>query len=384
MRTRLKSVPSLRQKSNIARRQRGAIMLVTVSLLLIMITLVTLYTGRIQSFEHRIVLNGQNQSLAFSAAQAGLMQGFAQLQAAKTWPSDIANGELLGQQRYQVSTLMQSITTPVQHIDLYTLISSGQSADGMANVTVSEQAMLFQLLVNVPDAPLTVAGGLAANMTFMLVANTHGLGEGIPLSIRSNGDVDMDLVDGVSCDLIAYENDECVSAALSSNGSQGSDIIENSSEFPVDLLRHLFAIPTSEGLSLKSLTNFRLNGCSALPTNASALVWVEHDCVIEADTVVGDPLNPLLMIIHDGKLVMEENTKLFGLVILIDDSATIDTLDINMHADSLIMGAVVVNFRLGQLGGRVNVVYQSALLNAMLTESNFRQVARVPGSWKDF
>jgi hypothetical protein len=359
-------------------------MLVTVSLLLIMITLVTLYTGRIQSFEHRILLNGQNQNLAFRAAQAGLTQGFAQLQAAKTWPLDIVESGLHGQQRYQVSASVESITTPIRQLDLYTLSSSGQSADGLASVTVSEQAMLFQLLVNVPDAPLSVAGGLAAGLRFMLVANANGLGDGKPLSIFSDGDVDMNVLNGVSCELVAYENGECVSAALSSNASPGSDIVANNSEFPADLLHHLFALPTSESLSLKSLANVRLDGCSALPTTASGFVWVENDCTIEADAIVGEPLNPLLVIIHDGNLVMDANTKLFGLVIVIDDTATIDTLDIQMQANSLIMGAVVTNFRLGQLGGQVNVVYQLAELNRLLSDAKFRHIARVPGSWKDF
>jgi hypothetical protein len=48
------------------------------------------------------------------------------------------------------------------------------------------------------------------------------------------------------------------------------------------------------------------------------------------------------------------------------------------------MGAVVTNFRLGQLGGQVNVVYQLAELNRLLSDAKFRHIARVPGSWKDF
>ena len=53
-------------------RQHGAVVLLTVVLLLIMVTLVTLYTGKIQSFEPRIIVNEQNQKWARAAAKSGL------------------------------------------------------------------------------------------------------------------------------------------------------------------------------------------------------------------------------------------------------------------------------------------------------------------------
>ena len=55
--------------------QKGAAILLTVVLLLIMVTLVTLYTGKIQSFEHQIMINTQNQKWAQLSAKAGLNQG---------------------------------------------------------------------------------------------------------------------------------------------------------------------------------------------------------------------------------------------------------------------------------------------------------------------
>ena len=79
-------------------RQQGAIVLVTVELMLVMITLVTLYTGRIQSFEHKIALNGQNQHFAYAAASAGLSQGIAELQRNKSWPVANIDGALSNQQ----------------------------------------------------------------------------------------------------------------------------------------------------------------------------------------------------------------------------------------------------------------------------------------------
>ena len=83
--------------------QKGAAILLTVILLLIMVTLITLYTGKIQSFEHQIVVNTQNQKWAQASANAGLNHALAILNVNKVWPSVAVSGNLEDNSTFTIS-----------------------------------------------------------------------------------------------------------------------------------------------------------------------------------------------------------------------------------------------------------------------------------------
>jgi Tfp pilus assembly protein PilX len=92
-----------------AQNQKGAAILLTVVLLLIMVTLVTLYTGKIQSFEHQIVINTQNQKWAQASAKAGLNQGLAMLNVNKVWPDSEVSGNLDDNSTFTVSAISEDL-----------------------------------------------------------------------------------------------------------------------------------------------------------------------------------------------------------------------------------------------------------------------------------
>ena len=245
-------------------RQQGAIVLVSVVLMLVMVTLITLYTGRIQSFEHKIMLNGQNQRFAFAAANAGLSQGFAELQHNKSWPQATVTGLLPNQQSFSVTASQQQIRRHTRQFLLFELIASGSSLDGLSTVSVSEHAIVYPLLASIPIAPLMIDGDIDRRATFELIANPNGAGQGIALSVWSNGSVDMAQINGLTCGKFEYVNSQCRNRAYSQQGQSGADILANDGNFPVDLIAHLFNFSLLDYAALRDHADIQLTDCNAL------------------------------------------------------------------------------------------------------------------------
>ncbi|WP_340680655.1 hypothetical protein [Paraglaciecola sp.] len=364
-------------------RQRGAIVLVSVVLMLVMVTLVTLYTGRIQSFEHKIILNSQNQKFAFAAASAGLSQGLAELQHNKNWPLATVTGMLPNLQRFNVAASAQSIIRNSRQFLLFEMTSTGSSVDGLSTVSVSEQAIIYPLLSTVPVAPLMTDGGIDNRSTFELIANPNGAGQGVALSIWSNGGVDMLQINGLSCGFFEYTNRQCQSRAYSRLGEAGADILANDLAFPIDLFAHLFNVSLTHYPALRDEADLLLADCSALAPQTSAFIWVTGDCDIPANIQVGSVISPVILVVEEGSLSLGNGVNIYGLVFVLKDPASVISHDVLMSSTSLLTGALVANQVLGRTAGKFRVLYDYTILHLLSTEPHFLRVAKVPGSWED-
>lgn len=363
--------------------QQGAIVLVSVVLMLVMITLVTLYTGKIQFFEHSIILNSQNQRLAFSAAEAGMMRGLAELQQNKTWPNAVIGEELDGLQRFSVDATQQTLTRHSHELKLFELTSSGTSADGLANATIQQLAVIYPLLTQIPSAALFVLGGINKQGSIEVVANPNGAGEGIPLSIWSDGDIDLAQINGFTCGLQEYQDGQCQTHAYSSSVQAGADILSNDLGFPNDVFAHLFNMSIDHHNAMRDEATHLLNACNTLDHNARGVIWVEGDCDIAADLTIGSSSAPLLIFINDGNLRLGTNTHIYGLTVMLKRADNVSSYDVYVPATSALHGALVSNYELGSLAGSIRVIYDLATLQTLASAADFLRVARVPGSWHD-
>ena len=369
--------------SAVPNRQQGAIILVTVVLLLVMISLVTLHTGRIQSFEHKIILNGQNQKQAFAAANAALNQGLAELLANKSWPQGTVIGQLPNQQVFSITATERQITRNSLPLSVFELTATGSSVDQLSKVALTEQAIVYPLLVNIPVAPLMNDGGLDNRATFELIANPNGAGQGVALSVWTNGGVDMSQLNGVSCGLYEYIHQQCQSKAYSQLGLAGADILANDLDFPADVFAHLFNLPLTHYTALRDEADFLLADCSAL-AQANGLIWVNGDCDIAANVQVGSVLTPVILIIEDGNLSLQNGASITGLVFVLQIPSSVISHDVFMASSCLLSGALVANQKLGRNGGKFKVLYEHNVLELLRSDLLFSRVAKVPGSWQDF
>jgi hypothetical protein len=364
-------------------QQQGAVVMVTVVLLLVMVTLVTLYTGKIQSFEHKIMLNSQNQKLAFAAAESGIMRGLAELQQKKDWPVATLQEVLLGQERFSVSAGKQTIIRHSREIQLFELNSVGVSADGLASSSIKQQVMVYPILTQIPQAALMVAGGLNQQFSFELVANPNGTGEGIPLSVWTGGNIDMTSINGFTCGLQEYQDDQCQTRAYSSALQWGNDIIFDDPNFPSDVFAHLFNVAFEHNMALRSEAKQVLSACNMLNQQTTGIVWVDGECDINANTILGSASHPLLLFINEGSLHLGDKAEVYGLIVMLKQVNTVASYDVFISAESEVHGALVANYQLGSLAGSMRVIYDKDTLVTLANSAEFMRIAKVPGSWHD-
>jgi hypothetical protein len=364
--------------------QRGAMILLSVVLLMMLISLVTLYTGRIKSFEYKVMLNGQNYVSAFTAAEIGLMRSLAMLVEDKDWSGSLLSETFQDASTYAVLGQIQIIERSSATMNLITLSSTGTSADGLSQITLSEQALNYPLLLNLPDAAVVVSDGLDPAGNFLLGANPNGLGEGLPLSIWSNDEVDMNISMGSTCGQQEFYAGNCQSLPYSQNGFKNADILDNDFNFPDDLMEYLFNIPQEQWSSLYSEAQANLADCALLKSDAVGLIWIDGNCSINTGEQIGSISNPVILVLADGDLTMQSGATINGILFSFRKPGTGSEFELNMLGDAFVNGAIVSNHLLGHANGTLNAVYNVALLKQLQQLNTFRRVARVPGSWKDF
>ncbi|GAC18463.1 hypothetical protein [Paraglaciecola arctica] len=362
-------------------KQQGAAILLTVVLLLIMVTLVTLYTGKIQSFEHQIMLNTQNQKWAQASAQAGLNQGLAILNVNKEWPGVEVVGNLDDSSTFNISAISEDL---LGNRKLVTMNASGRSADGLAKATVIEQSLVYPILVNPPTAPLIVQHGFSSAGEFEVVTNPDGLGAAAPLSLWSDAVITLSGTSHHSCILSVFNQGDCSTDSYSDHSIKQSDIADSSASFPADLVSYLFNIPSAEWIQLQHQSDFVLADCDTLDIGSWGVIWVNGDCDVSASTQIATASEPIILVIFDGKVEFHSDVVMYGLLFSFKPVGSIKDLDINMQTDSAVFGAVVANYQLGTTGDLTRVVFQANVLQQLQNSKKLQRVARVPGSWHDF
>lgn len=362
-------------------KQQGAAILLTVVLLLIMVTLVTLYTGKIQSFEHQILLNTQNQKRAHGSAMAGLNQGLAILNVNKVWPGVDLSGNLDDSSTFTISAMSEDLPG---NRTLVTLHASGKSADGLAKATVTEQSLVYPILINPPPAPLMVQQGLSSDGEFEIASNPDGLGEGAPLSLWSDTEVTLFGTKHHSCTLSVFSEGNCSINSYSDHNIKLADIADGSASFPTDLVSYLFNIPATEWRQLQQQSDYVLADCDSLDIGSWGVIWINGDCEVSASTQLGSDSEPIILVIFDGKVEFHSDVVMYGLLFSFKPPGSIKELDINMQTGSAVFGAVVTNYQLGTQSDFTRVVFQADVMEQLQQSTKLQRVARVPGSWHDF
>ncbi len=364
-----------------ALNQKGAAILLTVVLLLIMVTLVTLYTGKIQSFEHQIVINTQNQKWAQASAKAGLNQGLAMLNVNKVWPDVEISGNLDDNSTFIISAITEDLSGSRK---LVTIKASGSSADDLAKATVVEQSLVYPILFNRPPAPLMVKHGFSSDGEFEVAANPDGLGMAAPLSLWSDAEITLSGTSHHSCILTEFNEGNCSTNTYSDHSVKLADIADESASFPADLVSYLFNIPSTEWIQLQQQSDFVLADCDTLDIGSWGVIWVDGDCDVSASTQIGSESEPIILVIFDGNVEFHNDVVLYGLLFSFKPADSIKVLDINMQTDSAVFGAVVTNYQLGTEGGLTRAVFQAFVMQKLQDSKRLQRVARVPGSWHDF
>ncbi|WP_168171541.1 hypothetical protein [Lacimicrobium sp. SS2-24] len=365
-------------------KQKGAMILVSVVLLLVVVLMVTLYTGRVKTLQHKTLLNEQNYALAFAAAEAGLMKGLGRLSEEPAWDGSAFNTTLPEDTSYSVSGVRQLVAKQSTTVTVMDLVSVGSSADNLATATVRESALLYSVLANPPDAPLIVAGGMAVTGNFEVTANPNGGGTGVPLSIWTDQTVDMNNGSGTTCGLQEFNDGNCSASPYSEKGFKNLDIVDDDPGFPDDLMEYLFNVPEAEWPQLRADADQVLADCSSLNAASVGLIWVDGHCSVNAGTIIGSTAAPVILIVTDGNIKMNGGAELFGILFSFRKPGVVADFEIDMAGGARVNGVVASNHPIGHANGTYNAVYDADVLESIEQHDAFRRVGRIPGSWRDY
>lgn len=364
--------------------QKGAVVLMTVTLLLLIVTLTTIYTGRSQTFKHQIIVNNQNHKLAFISANTGMQKMIAELMVNKHLVGYPIIETLADNSSFTLNSNSQNIKTVFGDRKLITLFSLGVSADGLASANITEQVLVYPLLVNKPIAPVIVQKGMVAPNKIEVVVNPNGLGAGVPLSVWSDKEVTLSSVGSATCELAEFNAGNCASKYISNYVTKSTDIQSLSASFPNDLFGYIFNTPLANVNQLQEQANLSAFNCSSLNSASTGLIWVTGNCVVSLGQQLGSLSAPLILVVQDGELFFDKNVTLFGILFSYRTPKVTSKLTIKMERGAKIKGALISNHELGGVSDTIRVVYDDNVLQTLVTQNELQRLARVPGSWKDF
>ncbi|QXB31296.1 hypothetical protein I6L35_09245 [Aeromonas sp. FDAARGOS 1405] len=358
----------------------------TITLMLIVILLgISLLAGKLMVADRRVSLNEVQYRQALALAELGLSDGVGRLTQDAAWrtPSSgisitVSAGNYTLQAQDEPAVVVGGANVvPVRVRAMASLV------DSTANAEVEIKAIKISVLAGTPAAPLTIAGGMAVSGNFTVVANPNGGGPGVPLSVWTNGNVDLTNGSGQTCHQGDYSGG--CSAYISQKGDKQSDIKDNDTAFPTDLVWYLFNEndDATGWANLESRAVQLLKNCDSLSTASSGLIIVDGDC--KPGGSIGSTSAPVVLIVRNGNLTVNGSATLYGLVFAYSSTPATTTTDISLKGGAIVNGAVVANYQLGKTAnGTFDAKYDQAVLSNIENGAAFQSINLVPGSWRDW
>lgn len=400
-------------------KQQGMAVLTISIILLILITLISLYLARSVLMEQKIVNNDFRARQAFENAEAGLATAM-QAVAKKTYWDD--EGNILGvfdangddindamDTSYDSGSVTVTVTALIiNDVDAYRFNAIGESDDGTASKSITANMQALDPLPFAPDNPLSTRGNLDINGS-ATVTNTEGHS-----TIWSGGDVDIGSNNATST-YIANPADagypscmdtpgSCATVQTSNKETIGLDILEHDSDLarltPAEMFQNFFGTSpehyreTRPDIIVSPATPAEAKECAA--NTYTSCVEGATSKVIWYDVPAGDTLQinggtvgcetsvtggnvcpeadeaPSILII-DGDVEFKGGAHFYGIVFIMGSATA--------SGNATFHGAVVSGGSLNSTSGSLDIHYNSRLLNDL---SELAQQAVAAGSWKDF
>ena len=395
------------------RRQEGVITIVLAIVLLILTSLVAVYTGGAILFERKIAANEFRSSQAFEAAESGMSTALAYIGARGGADKDRdgaidpvfdTDGDGIGNvssDNYgDGSSVTVTVTGAFPNFDIAAV---GVSDDRTATRTVRTIGTTADGLPNTPDNPVTARGEIIINGS-ATVHNPEGAS-----TIWSGDNVDLGSNNATATN-IADPNDAgypscmdysmtCGTTRSSTKVALGLDVIDNDSS-----LANLTSAQMFENFFGTSMANYRdsrvtLDVLAANANNlatdeaapgihlaAGEIIWVEGDTSLDSVTTVGctrpvtgagtcaaADLDPSITVIN-GNLTTSGTPTFFGILYVVGN--------VVLGGNNTVHGALIIGGEAqSSTGGSLDIWYNSDVLNASRDNG---PLTGGPGSWRDW
>ncbi|WP_371186428.1 PilX N-terminal domain-containing pilus assembly protein [Thalassotalea maritima] len=396
-------------------KQRGLATLTISIILLVLITIVSLYLARTVLQEQKLVASDTRAKQAFEAAEAGLaiaqqyfMKGIANNTADGKYEI-FASGAGVGDDSFRGSLGENRFSVTIEEMEIDSMLalritSTGTSSDGTASRTLVNEVKALNPIPNVPDNPLNSKGAFVIGGS-ATVSNSEGHS-----SIWSGGDIDVGSNNSTKT-LIADPNDpaypgcmdiphSCALIESSNREMAGLDIIEHDSDLAnlttEEMFMNFFGMSPSsykETMATRIVDTANPSesrgdcgntwaGCVDMALNE--VIWIEGD-VSETGASVGCAVSltgshvcsdadelPSIVIVN-GDVDFSGTPHFYGVLFVMGDMIGAGNLTIH--------GAMMVAGNVSTGTGSLDAVYNSQLLEKV---QQIGPRAGVAGAWRDF
>jgi hypothetical protein len=276
-----------------------------------------------------------------------------------------------------------------------------------AEALISEQVSNFGAASggNSPAVPLTTKSSFPPSGTAEVVPNPNSGGVGVPISVWMNGNTSCSVDDTVidpssgswsTCEMHEWygvdvlpedytcsgtctcTQDESISYTHGVADTLGIDLVQDE-EFPCDLFQFYFAVPRANYEIVKAWSQI-IDNCDSLGPNSFGIYWVTgSECRINANTQVGSPGAPILLISAASVTRLNGGSNIYGTLFISDVEDANATLESN--GTNTVYGSVIVDGILGSYLGTFQVVWNE---NTARKAGKGGGIGTVIGGWSDF
>ncbi len=338
------------------KKQQGIATLMTSLILLFSITMMTLFSARVNVVETQIAANDYRSKIAYEAAQGGLEAALAALQSAENRTFFRDNAGVKGADGFidSADIVQPSITlangaryhlsyaNPIQNdTSLIVITVTGYSDDNRGMRTITQTIQLLPLPINVPRSGLLVGGNEVDTINFR--------------------NVTPEVCDSDSVGLPEYD------------GIQINQGLNDRSTDPDTLFEKSFNTNKATLKNIASIIN--CTNCSASNFNGmeGGITWIEGNVRITGNGTIGTADKPILIIVN-GNLTMAGNNTYNGLIYATGDHEIEGGI-------SRVNGAVLVEEDFSTKG-TLCINYDPDILNNV--GKAVGPIAKVAGGWRDF
>ena len=408
-------------KNQYIQKQQGMATLIVSIVVLIIITLMIFFAAKVGIFDLRMAANEARYKEAFAAADAGLdfaIQKFddqftSNFSGTASWATIISNSQVAngtkadgtsaGAGEPSFGVTVTDTGALIGGVTVFHFQSTGMSADGSGTATVQREITMSKILGgSSPEVSILMSGGVGTGGNFNIVANPNGAGNGIPVSIWTNGNVDMG-GSSSTCQSAGFtgNNAQCNSELISDgDGTNLSsynpifpDVLPNDPNFPDDIFQYMFGVVRNDWETIYSMANSNhqvASGCSGLDNTSGQkfrLWWITGDCNMASNQIIGSQNDPVILVVDDHQLDMGgAGAQIHGIPFLFDNPSNAATPSGDFQGSTAIYGALVSDVGGTAMNGSYSVVYDPTLLGNLTSpnESSNYAIGYIPGSWRDF
>lgn len=350
------------------KKQNGSI-LVSVILVILISSIIISSTAPTIIANQRVVANSLYEKQAFENANSGLE--FAQMYGKVNLSSIITDNDNDGliSQVYNTSNYIITYTNPiVSNFNLLNVTSVGKSDNGNVTQTAVQRLYRSNFLSSKP------AAGLIAKGSVTLSGNVSTTNTETGKTIWSGGSVTLS---GSSATI-------GVGGVSSNKHGINSDVTQNSTALSsltdTQFFNNFFnktkaVVKATADLSYTNTTN--TNYSDSLSGVLGKVIYITQTsgtAALNSTITIGSAAQPVILVI-DGDLKVNGNVTLYGMIYVANNWSQTGGGTLSVEGAVVVQGNIANN-------GTPNIAFKGAILNTL--QNNFVDLAKVPGSWRDF